>query len=683
MKNLRRTISVLLLSLSVLNLTPGIAFAQGKEAITTDAINFRDSGSIQSNVLGVIPMGKTLEVLETTEKWALVEFENKTGWVSLNYIVYAEDVKATKGITNIQESIVRKEASSKSEVLETLKAGSMATLIAIENGWFKISYNTTTGYVYAPEWIPAPVAPVPTVTRLAAPVAGKMDIFSDITIYMSAADALARRNAVGTYAAGEYLIYKNYSGMINITKHENVPGAWINPAENKDNSPVVTVPVTTTAKTTATTTPRTTTATQTTVTQAPTVETYKVVTALSTYTNAWDAKDRINSVGQYSVGTYYIYRNYGGMLNLTKNKGVAGAWINPAQNVGATAPTTPVTTPSTTTTTKPPATTTATTTTKPNPDTIIAKATVNMRKEPSNLSTILRTLPAGAKAVMIGKESNWVKIEYQDQIGYTYITYWDIPTTTLNKFTVPVATTPAPTKPAPSTTTPAPTTTTPAPASTTPSTTAVVTTTTPLPKYNPSADGKFIVYLDPGHMGVGKGAVSTVTGEKVDENTINYRVAVFTKEILELRGYTVYISKDSIDDAVGLEARATEANALNADIFVSIHCNSFSNPTASGTIGFWAGEKLNPAVSDWQIQSKTLSQLLAQRVGTVIGKSSAPSDVSYGSSFYVNRNSAMPSTLLELGFISNFQDATILNTEMSQQEIAVQIAQGIDTFFGR
>ena len=275
---------------------------------------------------------------------------------------------------------------------------------------------------------------------------------------------------------------------------------------------------------------------------------------------------------------------------------------------------------------------------------------------------------------MVGKTGNWIKIEYQGQIGYCYITYFNIPATTLNKFTAPVVTPPPSTKP--------PTTTT--PVTTNPSTTTpVVTSTKPLPNYDPMADGKLIVYLDPGHMGVGKGAVSTVTGEMVDENTINYRVGILTKEILESKGYIVYISKDDVNDAVDLETRAAEANQVKADIFVSIHCNSFSSSTASGALAFWAGEKLNPAVSDWQIQSKTLSQLLAKNIGTVIGKYSAPSDVSYGSSFYVNRNSSMPSTLLELGFITNFQDATILNAAVNQQEIAAQIAKGIDTFFGK
>ena len=732
MKNLKKIISVLLLSVSVLSLTPVTAYAKGKDAITTDSINFRDSGSIYSNVLAVVPMGKTVEVLETTEKWALVKYNNKTGWVSLNYIFYTEDYKAMKGITNIAPSKLRKSASSTSTVLTTLKVGSLATLVSLDNGWFKITANGTTGYVSPQEWIETPAKSVPTVTKLAAPTSGNIDIFSPIPVYMSATDAAARKNSVGSYAAGEYQIYRNLSGMLNITKHTNVPGAWINPVENIDKTPVVTKPVTTAAAT----------------------NTYKVNTTLNTYANAYDAQDNINSVGRFAPGTYYIYRNFGGMLNLTRTPGQAGGWINPSQN-GTVAPpvsTTPVTKPPTTTTpanadtvvanssvnmrkaasnvstilrslpagakavmigkdsnwikieyqgqigysyityfnipaatlnkftnpvvTAPPSTKPPTTTTpaKPNPDTVVATSSVNMRKDASNVSTILRSLPSGAQAIMVGKTGNWIKIEYQGQIGYCYITYFNIPATTLNKFTAPVVTPPPSTKP--------PTTTT--PVTTNPSTTTpVVTSTKPLPNYDPMADGKLIVYLDPGHMGVGKGAVSTVTGEMVDENTINYRVGILTKEILESKGYIVYISKDDVNDAVDLETRAAEANQVKADIFVSIHCNSFSSSTASGALAFWAGEKLNPAVSDWQIQSKTLSQLLAKNIGTVIGKYSAPSDVSYGSSFYVNRNSSMPSTLLELGFITNFQDATILNAAVNQQEIAAQIAKGIDTFFGK
>lgn len=61
------------------------------------------------------------------------------------------------------------------------------------------------------------------------------------------------------------------------------------------------------------------------------------------YLNAADAGKRINSVGTYPAGTYYLYRSYSGMLNISRTFGQAGAWINPE----------PVSVPSTGTTTDP------------------------------------------------------------------------------------------------------------------------------------------------------------------------------------------------------------------------------------------------------------------------------------------------------------------------------------------
>ncbi|MPN60654.1 hypothetical protein SDC9_208385 [bioreactor metagenome] len=43
----------------------------------------------------------------------------------------------------------------------------------------------------------------------------------------------------------------------------------------------------------------------------------------------------------------------------------------------------------------------------------------------------------------------------------------------------------------------------------------------------------------------------------------------------------------------------------------------------------------------------------------------------------------MPSTLLELGFITNYQDAMILNSSANQKELAREVANGIDNYFGR
>lgn len=58
-------------------------------------------------------------------------------------------------------------------------------------------------------------------------------------------------------------------------------------------------------------------------------EKYTLSKSTKIYMNAANAKNQKNSVGSYSAGTYYIYKKSDGMINITKSKGKAGAWINP------------------------------------------------------------------------------------------------------------------------------------------------------------------------------------------------------------------------------------------------------------------------------------------------------------------------------------------------------------------
>ena len=64
------------------------------------------------------------------------------------------------------------------------------------------------------------------------------------------------------------------------------------------------------------------------------VKQYKIIVdKIPVYTNSSNAKNNKSSVGTWSKGTYYIFNEAYGMINITKTKGQAGAWINPADNV--------------------------------------------------------------------------------------------------------------------------------------------------------------------------------------------------------------------------------------------------------------------------------------------------------------------------------------------------------------
>lgn len=219
-----------------------------------------------------------------------------------------------------------------------------------------------------------PVTTTPVTTS--APAAGSTYVLvTDIKGYVNAADAKSKVNSVKTMTKGTYFVYKIFDGMINISTVKGAPGAWINPTDNKTGTvtppPSTTTPVaTTTPKTTtpATTTTKTTTpATTTPAVTTPVVgAAYNLVTDVKGFINASDAVSKVNSVKTMTKGTYYVYKIFDGMVNISTVKGSPGAWINPSDNKSATvtpppATTTPVTTTTPKTTT--PATTTPKTTT--------------------------------------------------------------------------------------------------------------------------------------------------------------------------------------------------------------------------------------------------------------------------------------------------------------------------------
>lgn len=59
------------------------------------------------------------------------------------------------------------------------------------------------------------------------------ELLVSVPVYMNAKDAIGGDNVVGYYDSGIYYIFNEVDGMINITKNKGIPGAWINPNDNK------------------------------------------------------------------------------------------------------------------------------------------------------------------------------------------------------------------------------------------------------------------------------------------------------------------------------------------------------------------------------------------------------------------------------------------------------------------
>lgn len=195
----------------------------------------------------------------------------------------------------------------------------------------------------------------------------------------------------------------------------------------------------------------------------------------------------------------------------------------------------------------------------------------------------------------------------------------------------------------------------------------------PALNFTPGLKGK-IIAIDPGHGGSDSGAIGP---GKTEEKTVTLAVALQVKTLLEQAGAKVYMTRmddrdvyapnDSAVDELG--ARALIGNENKADIFLDIHANSFQNPKVGGT-GTYYYQK--------SIYDKLLAQSLQEGAVNVDGLTNRGI---YPANFYVLKHTLMPSSLIELAFISNPNEEIMLNSPPFQQKIAQGIVNGLENFF--
>ncbi len=189
--------------------------------------------------------------------------------------------------------------------------------------------------------------------------------------------------------------------------------------------------------------------------------------------------------------------------------------------------------------------------------------------------------------------------------------------------------------------------------------------------------GKVIV-IDPGHGGNDSGAIGP-TG--VMEKTVTLNIALRLQKLLEAEGATVYMTRSTdtevspkganASDIEELQARCDVANNHDADIFISIHNDSFTNGAAKGTTGYYysRGSAKSRDLAD-KVRSGVIDQIGTQSRGT------------QSCNFYVVKHTAMPATLVEVAFISNPEEEKLLNSADGAQKAAQGIADGIADYFG-
>ena len=170
------------------------------------------------------------------------------------------------------------------------------------------------------------------------------------------------------------------------------------------------------------------------------------------------------------------------------------------------------------------------------------------------------------------------------------------------------------------------------------------------------------IMLDPGHSGPCE--PGACAGEFTEAAAV-LAIARLAAARMRERGHTVRLTRDGDIDDDGLRWRAELANEWGADLFLSIHANSFADPAAHGT-------------EVWHFPGSRSGIRLARRIQRAIVRRLHTADRGVKPATYtVLSATACPAVLVETAFLSNPADRVLLTEPARQADFAAAIAVAV------
>lgn len=171
--------------------------------------------------------------------------------------------------------------------------------------------------------------------------------------------------------------------------------------------------------------------------------------------------------------------------------------------------------------------------------------------------------------------------------------------------------------------------------------------------------GKTIV-LDPGHGGSDQGASSSTPSKSLEKN-YTLKTAKELKKLLNKEGAHVKMTRSN-DKYVSLDDRN-----IKGDAFTSIHNDALDSSNANGVTVYWFKDK---------------QESLAQTLNSAIQKKALLTNRgSRQQNYQVLRQTDIPAVLLELGYISNPTDESMINDQLHRQVVEQAIVDGLKQYF--
>lgn len=188
--------------------------------------------------------------------------------------------------------------------------------------------------------------------------------------------------------------------------------------------------------------------------------------------------------------------------------------------------------------------------------------------------------------------------------------------------------------------------------------------------------GKTIV-ADAGHGGIDPGA----NRPGILEKDINLAITLQVRDVLESYGANVVLTRETDIELSelcdnekvrgryrrDLNARREMIQGSSADFFVSIHANASSNSRRRGIECYYATNSE---------EGKALAYAIQEQLCTIapVSQEARPAE------FYVLRRSGVPAVLIEVGFITNPEEKTLLQSQEYQRKLAEAIVMGIEKY---
>ena len=210
---------------------------------------------------------------------------------------------------------------------------------------------------------------------------------------------------------------------------------------------------------------------------------------------------------------------------------------------------------------------------------------------------------------------------------------------------------------------------------------------------------KKIICLDPGHSGsVAKGTEPIGPGSKtmkakdnsgtagnythVPEYKLTLTVAKKLRTMLISRGYKVVMTRNDNKKAISCVERAKVANKAKADAYLRIHADSITSSAVRGMSMHYAS-KSNPYVGKkYGAANKKLSAAIKKGFVKATGSKVRGGGLNARNDLTGNNWAKVPTTLIEMGFMSNPTEDKMMQTASYQKKMVKGMADGFDIFFG-